>query len=71
MGNLLVLLPNVTPLESRFFAEISKKRQRCAVVNLENHFSISAKFTDVYCNYISNSNNYPRISGKMGFTIED
>jgi hypothetical protein len=27
-----------------------KKRQRCAVVNLENNFSISAKFTNVYCN---------------------
>jgi hypothetical protein len=30
------LLPNATPLESRFFAEMSKKRQRCAVVNPEN-----------------------------------
>jgi hypothetical protein len=26
-----------------------KKRQRCPVVNLENNFSISAKFTIVYC----------------------
>jgi hypothetical protein len=33
------------------FPEMSKKRQRCAVVNLGNNFSISAKFTDVYCNY--------------------
>jgi hypothetical protein len=26
---------------------MSKKRQRSAVVNLENNFSISARFTDV------------------------
>jgi hypothetical protein len=38
---------------------------RCAVVNLENNFSISANFTDVI------NNNYPRISSKMGLTIED
>jgi hypothetical protein len=44
------LLPNASPLVSRFFAEMSKKRQRCAVVNLEKNFSISAMFTDVYCN---------------------
>jgi hypothetical protein len=50
MGTLPALLTNVTPLVSRFFGEMSKKRQRCAVVNLENNFSISAKFTDVYCN---------------------
>jgi hypothetical protein len=42
-------MPNAAPPESRFFGEMSKKRQRCAVVNLENNFSISAKFTDVYC----------------------
>jgi hypothetical protein len=34
-------------LVSRFFAEMSKKRQRCVVVNLENNFSILPKFTDV------------------------
>jgi hypothetical protein len=39
-GKLIALLPNVTPLVSRFSAETSKKRQRCAVVNLENNFSI-------------------------------
>jgi hypothetical protein len=50
MGNLPALLPNATPLVSKFLAEMSKKRQRCAVVNVENNFSISAKFTDVYCN---------------------
>jgi hypothetical protein len=48
MGDLLSLLPDATPLVNKFFGEISKKRQRCAVVNLEN--KISAKFTDVYCN---------------------
>jgi hypothetical protein len=48
MGN--ALLPNAMPLVSRFFAEMSKKRQRCTLVHLENNFSISAKFTDVYCN---------------------
>jgi hypothetical protein len=51
MRNLPVSLPNATPLVSRFFAEMSKKRQRCAIVNLENNFSISAKFTDVLLEY--------------------
>jgi hypothetical protein len=46
MANLPALLPNAAPLLSIFFAEMSKKRQRCAVVNLENSFSISAKFTE-------------------------
>jgi hypothetical protein len=50
MGNLPVLLPKATPLVSRFFAEMSKKRQRCIIVNLENNSAISAKFTDGYCN---------------------
>jgi hypothetical protein len=50
MGNLPALLPNAMPLVIRFFAEMSKKRQRCVVVNLENNISISAKFTDVYWN---------------------
>jgi hypothetical protein len=50
MGNLPALLPNTTPLGSRFFAEMAKKCQQCAIVNLVNNFSISAKFTDVYCN---------------------
>jgi hypothetical protein len=49
MGYFEALLPNATPLVSRFFAEMSKKRQRCAVVNLETKNSISARFTDVYC----------------------
>jgi hypothetical protein len=65
MGNLAALLAKTTPLVSRFFGEISKKRQRFAVVNLENNFLISAKFTVIL------SNNYPRISGIMGFSIED
>jgi hypothetical protein len=40
MGNVSALLSNATPLLTRFFAEMSKKRKRCAVVNLENNFSI-------------------------------
>jgi hypothetical protein len=48
MGNLPDFLPNATPLVRRVFSEMSKKCQRCAVVNLENNFSISVKFTDVY-----------------------
>jgi hypothetical protein len=36
--NLPALLSNVTPLVSRFFAEMSKKRQRCAVVDLKTTF---------------------------------
>jgi hypothetical protein len=47
MGNLSALLPNATPLVSIFFAEMSKKRQRFLVVNLENNFAILAKFTEV------------------------
>jgi hypothetical protein len=50
MSNLLALPPKAAPLVSIFFAEMSKKRQRCTVIYLENNFSISAKFTDVYCN---------------------
>jgi hypothetical protein len=42
MRNLPALLPKATPLLSRFYAKMSKKRQRCAVVNLENNFSFSA-----------------------------
>jgi hypothetical protein len=49
-GNLPALLLNATLVVSRFFAEMSKKRQQYAVVNLENNVSISANFTDVYCN---------------------
>jgi hypothetical protein len=47
---------------------MSKKRQRRAVVHLENNFSIPQSlqtFTVIV------SNNYPRITGKTGFTIED
>jgi hypothetical protein len=50
MSNLPALLPKATPLVSGFFASMLKKRQRSAIVNLANNFSISAKFTDVYCN---------------------
>jgi hypothetical protein len=32
MGNLPALLPNATPLVNRFFAGMSKKRQRCVVL---------------------------------------
>jgi hypothetical protein len=46
MCNLSTLLPNATPLVSIFSMEMSKKRQRCAVLNLENNFSVSEKFTD-------------------------
>jgi phenylalanyl-tRNA synthetase alpha subunit len=67
MGNLLALLPNATLLVSRFLAKMSKKRQRCAVVNLKNNFSISAKFTHVYCNC---EQQLSQKCGKMGFTIE-
>jgi hypothetical protein len=35
MGNLPALFPNSTPLVSRFFAEMSKKRQRCTVAAVE------------------------------------
>jgi hypothetical protein len=65
MSNLPPVLPNATSLVTKFFAEMSKKRQRCAVINLENNLPISPKFTDTVSNY------YPRISGKMGFTVED
>jgi hypothetical protein len=47
MGNLPALLPNATPLVSRFFAEMSMKRQRCVVVNLENN-STSSRFFKLF-----------------------
>jgi hypothetical protein len=64
MGN---LPPNATPLVSRFLAEMSKKRQRSAVVNLEIRFRQSLPTFTV----IVSSNNYSIINGKMGCTIED
>jgi hypothetical protein len=51
MGNLSALLPNATPLVSRFESF---------------HFRQSLRTFPVIV-----GNNYPRISGKMGFTIED
>jgi hypothetical protein len=56
LGNLLALLPKATPLVNRLFTEMSKKRQRCAVVNLENNFSIPVKFADVYSTVIVSNN---------------
>jgi hypothetical protein len=58
MGNLPALLLTATLLVSRFSVEMSKKRQRCAVVNLGNNFSISGRFTDVYCNCNKNKNKW-------------
>jgi hypothetical protein len=52
MGNLPVLLLNATPLVSRFFAENVKETSKICCVNLENNFSISSKFIDVYCSTI-------------------
>jgi hypothetical protein len=65
MVNLPALLPNVTPLVSRFFAEMSKKCIRCAVVNLKTTFRFRQSLQTF------TNNNYPRISRKIGFTIED
>jgi hypothetical protein len=42
------------------------KRQRCAVVNLENKF-----FRQSLQTFTVIVSNYPRISGKMGFIIEE
>jgi hypothetical protein len=67
MSNLPAVLPNATSLVTKFFAEMSKKRQPCAVINLENNLPISPKFTDT----VIVSKYYLRISGKMGFTIEN
>jgi hypothetical protein len=47
---------------------MSKKRQRCAGVNLENKFPFRQSL-QTFTVIVSNS--YPRISGEMGFTIED
>jgi hypothetical protein len=66
MRNSPALLLNATPVVSRFFGEMSKKHQQCAVVNLNNNYSILQTFT-VTIVY----NNYSRISAKMGFSIED
>jgi hypothetical protein len=70
MGDLPALLPNATPLVSRFFGEMSTKHQFKSNgfdFNFEKKFSILAKFTDISSNF----NNYPRTAGKMSFTIED
>jgi hypothetical protein len=45
MGNLPALLLNATPLVSRFFAEMSKKRQRRVIVNLDNKKSFRFRQT--------------------------
>jgi hypothetical protein len=47
---------------------MSKKRQRCAGINLENKFSIRQSLQTFI---VIVSNNYSRISSEMGFTIED
>jgi hypothetical protein len=57
---------HATPLVSRFLAEMSKKRQRSAVVDLEIRFRQSLRMLTVIV-----GKNYARISGIMGFTIED
>jgi uncharacterized protein YuzE len=61
MAPLPALLRNAMSLVSTFFVEMSKKRQRCAF-----RFWQSSQTVTVIV-----SNNYLRISGKMGFTIED
>jgi hypothetical protein len=48
MANLLPLLPNAMLLVKECQRNVN---DGCAVVNLENNFSISAKFTDVHCNF--------------------
>jgi hypothetical protein len=52
----LPALSNAAPLVSRVFAKMSKKRQRCAVINIANNFSVI--------------NSYPRMSDKIGFTVK-
>jgi hypothetical protein len=47
---------------------MSKKRQRCAGVNLENKFRFRQSL-QTFTVIVSNS--YARISGEMSFTIED
>jgi hypothetical protein len=72
MDNLPVLLPNATPLVSRFFAEMSKKRQflnNGVVINLEKSFRFRQSLRTL--TIIIVSIDYPRISGKVGFTIGD
>jgi hypothetical protein len=70
MGNLPTLSLNATPLVSKFFGELLKKRQfksNGIGVNLEK-FKIVFDFCKIY---VIVSNNYARISGKMSVTIED
>jgi hypothetical protein len=71
MSNLPALLSNASPLVSRFFAKMSKNHQfktTVCGVNLEKSFRFQQSLRTFP---VIVSNNYPRISGKMGFTIED
>jgi hypothetical protein len=69
VGNLPALLPNATLLVSRFFAKMSKKRRRCAVVNLGNNVFLLRQSLQMSTVVISNK--YPtRISGKMGLLLK-
>jgi hypothetical protein len=70
MGNLPGSLPNATPLLSRFFGEMLKKCFKATVLTLT--LKKSFRFRQSLRTFpVIVSNNYPRISGKMGFTIED
>jgi hypothetical protein len=70
MGNLPALLPNATPLVSRFFGEMSKKRFKTTVLMLilEKSFQFRQSLRTFP---VIVRNNDLRISGKMSFTIED
>jgi hypothetical protein len=65
MGDLPGLLPNATPLVSRFFGKMSKKRQFYS-----NGIDVNLEKSLRTCPVIV-SNNYPRINGKISSTIGD
>jgi hypothetical protein len=68
MGNLPALLSNAMPLPSRFFGEVSKNVSFKATVLIKKSFRFRQSLRTFP---VIISNNYPRISCKISFTIED
>jgi hypothetical protein len=69
MGNLPALLPNATPMVIKFAQKYQKNINFKAIVlllTLKKVFYFGLRTFPVIV-----SNNYARINGKMGFTIED
>jgi hypothetical protein len=67
MGNLSALLPNATPLEADFSVKCQRNVSFKATV-LKKSFRFRQSLRTIL---MIVSNNYPRISDKISFAIED